>query len=358
MHKVSIVIPVYNIPSNVLKCCVKSVSNQDYRNIEIFLVDDGSPGNCGAICDDLAKEDTRITVIHKENGGVSSARNEGIRHATGEYVVFVDADDGIHHQMISILLEDALKYRADIVVCNYQRFFSDELPESVEYDKGHSCLYFAEEKELISLQKKCIIEDGTMGARFNGAPWAKLYSLHLLKENNLLLDTDLVRSQDNYFNFLVFGCAKRVCYTAASLYFYRYLPSSSVNKYRSNLYDISNKYLTKIKDAIRLSNNYEEYKITYDYLLFEKTNELCVTCVAHPDNTNGTKDKCMLIKKVRETWLKGIDMETFKNLDFSLRSKFLYYTIIHEDYKLAYYISRFLYDAKMLYNKYRIVFNR
>ncbi|OUQ56652.1 hypothetical protein B5E58_10530, partial [Tyzzerella sp. An114] len=92
--KISVIVPIYNV-EKYLNRCVDSIINQTYKNLEIILVDDGSPDNCGKICDEYAKKDNRIKVVHKENGGVSSARNVGLNIATGDYIGFVDGDDWI-----------------------------------------------------------------------------------------------------------------------------------------------------------------------------------------------------------------------------------------------------------------------
>lgn len=100
---VSVIIPVYNVEEFIFRT-VESVMNQDYKNIEIILVDDGSPDNSAKIIDELAKKDDRITCVHKENGGVSSARNAGLKIASGEYVTFIDGDDWVEPKYISYLL--------------------------------------------------------------------------------------------------------------------------------------------------------------------------------------------------------------------------------------------------------------
>lgn len=102
--RVSVIIPVYNVEKFILKT-VESVMNQDYKDVEIILVNDGSPDNSAQIIDELAKRDSRIICIHKENGGVSSARNAGLKIATGEYVTFIDGDDWVEPNYISYLLE-------------------------------------------------------------------------------------------------------------------------------------------------------------------------------------------------------------------------------------------------------------
>ena len=111
--KISVVIPIYNVEKYIERC-IDSVLNQTYMNLEIILVDDGSPDRCGEICDNYAQIDKRIRVIHKENGGLSSARNAGLRIATGDYISFVDSDDWIEPHMYETLLKNAINYKAQI----------------------------------------------------------------------------------------------------------------------------------------------------------------------------------------------------------------------------------------------------
>lgn len=111
--RVSVIIPVYNVEKFILKT-VESVMNQDYKDVEIILVNDGSPDNSAQIIDELAKRDSRIICIHKENGGVSSARNAGLKIATGEYVTFIDGDDWVEPNYISYLLELVEKNNCEI----------------------------------------------------------------------------------------------------------------------------------------------------------------------------------------------------------------------------------------------------
>ena len=106
-YKVSVVIPIYNV-QDYLNDCIKSIVNQTYQHLEIILVDDGSPDSCPMICDDWKNKDDRIVVIHKENGGLSDARNAGLRNATGEYVLYVDSDDYLEHDAIEWLVSCAI----------------------------------------------------------------------------------------------------------------------------------------------------------------------------------------------------------------------------------------------------------
>lgn len=124
---ISVIVPIYNV-SNFVKKCIESLINQTYENLEIVLVDDGSTDESGKICENYATRDSRICVYHKENGGLSDARNYGIEHAHGEFYAFVDGDDWIHPQMYEILITFIKKENADIVTCGFERknMFFDE----------------------------------------------------------------------------------------------------------------------------------------------------------------------------------------------------------------------------------------
>ncbi|MGV4478986.1 glycosyltransferase family 2 protein [Ornithobacterium rhinotracheale] len=122
-YLISVIVPIYKV-EQYLEECINSVVNQTYTNLEIILVDDGSPDNCGKICDEYAKKDDRIKVIHKPNGGLSDARNAGLDFAIGDYIAFIDSDDIIHPQFVEILLNQSLINNTDISFCDYLTFSS------------------------------------------------------------------------------------------------------------------------------------------------------------------------------------------------------------------------------------------
>lgn len=127
MELVSVIVPVYKV-EDYLDRCVKSIQNQTYKELEILLVDDGSPDRCGGMCDAYAREDERIRVIHKENGGLGDARNAGIAQASGTYMLFVDSDDRIREDLVSVTVEAAEKHQADVVIFDYQGEDKDQAP--------------------------------------------------------------------------------------------------------------------------------------------------------------------------------------------------------------------------------------
>lgn len=118
---ISVIVPIYKV-EKYLNQCIDSILKQSYSNLEIILVDDGSPDKCGKICDEYAKRDNRIKVIHKENRGLSDARNCGLRVANGEYIIFVDSDDYIDVNMCKVLLNNIINDNTDIVICNFCYF--------------------------------------------------------------------------------------------------------------------------------------------------------------------------------------------------------------------------------------------
>ena len=137
MTEVSIIVPVYNV-EEYLENCIESILNQTFKDFELILVDDGSTDNSGKICDIYEKKDTRIKVIHKNNGGLSSARNAGLDIADGKYIGFVDSDDYIHYQMYEKLYSQIINNKADISVCGFQKvkkFKKDLLSTNKFYEK-------------------------------------------------------------------------------------------------------------------------------------------------------------------------------------------------------------------------------
>ena len=120
---ISVIVPVYCV-EQYLEKCVSSIVNQTYKNLEIILVDDGSPDNCPQLCDDWQKKDKRIRVIHKENGGLSDARNAGLRASSGELVMFVDSDDWIAPEMAEKMEFAMRTYHADMVLCQFAKVFT------------------------------------------------------------------------------------------------------------------------------------------------------------------------------------------------------------------------------------------
>lgn len=166
---VSIIIPIYNV-ENYLRRCVDSVVNQTYRDLEIILVDDGSPDNCGKICDQYAAEDSRMIVVHKENGGLADARNAGIEVATGRYLYFLDSDDWIAENAIEVLMS-SFERNDDVDIV---------MGSSVDVHEENGCLRETKYSVELGTSKKINKVDAMKDNLLYGwAAWNKLYRREL-----------------------------------------------------------------------------------------------------------------------------------------------------------------------------------
>ena len=166
MYLISIIVPVYNVES-YLKKCLESIINQTYKNIEIILIDDGSTDSSGKICDDYANKDKRIKVIHKQNGGVSDARNTALDICRGDYIGFIDSDDYIELDMYETLLKFLLNNNLDVAMCSSYTVKNKQLIR---------CKNF---KPYILTGKEAIINDLLIN-KYKGSPivvWNKFYAL-------------------------------------------------------------------------------------------------------------------------------------------------------------------------------------
>lgn len=202
--KISVIVPIYNVEI-YLERCVESIMSQSHRNLEIILVDDGSPDNCPKICDDYAKKDSRIKVIHKKNGGLSDARNAGMKVATGDYISFIDSDDYISTDYLETLYQVLLKENSDIVECEIVKFKENEIPVSVGNLDIES---FDAEKGL-----QLLIEEKV----FHQYVWNKLYKA------DLALEVDFEKgklNEDEFWTYQVFGKAKKVTKIQKAMYYY------------------------------------------------------------------------------------------------------------------------------------------
>ena len=206
MDLISVIVPVYKV-EKYLDRCVQSIVDQTYRNLEIILVDDGSPDNCPAMCDAWAAKDSRIKVIHKENGGLSDARNAGMAVATGEYIAFVDSDDWIEVQMYQCLYEAMNTTDSDIASCGARRVWLNEKPA----------------QELCAVNKNCVLEqEAAMEALItsNGlvqTVWNKLY--RRIVTEGLLFPTGLIH-EDEFWSWQVVARARRIVTIKESFYNY------------------------------------------------------------------------------------------------------------------------------------------
>lgn len=221
MAKISVIVPVYKV-ENYLQRCVDSILTQTYRDFELILVDDGSPDSSGTICDRYAQMDDRIRVLHQKNGGAAAARNAGLDLASGEWIAFVDSDDWIHPQYLSILFQVAIQEGADVVTCRYEL-----VKDSVKADDNEIL------PEIVAEDKEEYWVHDRMGAV---VPWGKLF--HHEQFANLRFPEGIT-TEDEYVTYKVLFECNTLIVLNNSIYRYFVNPNSvSRSDYLRRLPDI------------------------------------------------------------------------------------------------------------------------
>jgi glycosyltransferase involved in cell wall biosynthesis len=211
--KISVIIAVYNI-KDYLERCLDSVISQTYRMLEIILVDDGSTDESGAICDEYAARDQRIKVIHKENGGLSEARNDGLAMATGDYIGFIDGDDYIEEEMYELMHAALTEYQAQVAICRY-RCVGEGNRHSGPIQQGQT--ETGETKVFTSLEAVdfCVCEDETIEIR--NCVWSKLYTREAI--HGFVFDK-VRHAEDIMYTTKALCQAERIAYLDRVLYNY------------------------------------------------------------------------------------------------------------------------------------------
>ncbi len=257
---ISIIIPIYN-KEKELQRCLNSILNQTYKKIEIILVDDGSDDNSIDICKKNIR-DKRVLLLQKENGGVSSARNLGIKNATGEWIMFVDPDDYVEHNIVEELYKRNNKI-VDIIACSCIAHINgdDIVHHFFETDRTFNDLN--EKNDLFLQLMDC--KYGQKGNKISctaiGVPWGKLYRNSFLKKYNLFFDEALRRVQDNLFNMYAFYYAREIIYMDLPLYQYFYEHADIyVRSYNKNYKNI---YLEVIRAKYKCIHIFNIYKNTF-----------------------------------------------------------------------------------------------
>ena len=316
---ISVIVPIYNVDKYLDKC-VESIVNQTYKNLEIILVDDGSPDKSPKMCDEWAKKDNRIVVIHKKNGGVCTARNMGLDKAKGEWITFVDADDYIEPTYAEDMLNKAIETNSKYVCCGYYKIYQNNT-ESINADGTEKTL---DKKEyLISLlnvqtsygfvHMKLIQKDVLKGIRFNES---------------------LVVGEDALFNIELTKNLDKVVIFNKPLYNYRVNLDSAVRRYDDNYV---NKYTDSMETMTKyINSNYkndEPVKLNLSNYIVYHLMLICVNYCYNPKNNNkyaSLKEVCKM-----EIYKNAIKNSNYDNLSlsrkvtlFTIKSKLYFLTAL------------------------------
>ncbi len=237
----SIIVPVFNT-EQYLPRCLDSIISQSFSDFELLLIDDGSTDGSGIICDSYADRDRRIRVFHKENGGVSSARNVGLKEAKGEWICCVDSDDKLLTGGLQTMV-DCISDEVDMVMAGYFELEDKTLQKDTTSFGGDGII--AQNNALLMMYPSADLP-------YMGYPWGKLFKRNLVLERNLSFDEHIKIKEDTLFvvEYLC-GIQKQVCYTSTPVYEYVKLPTgvmSGMNQYYNP------NYLTSFDAVVRMNS--------------------------------------------------------------------------------------------------------
>lgn len=277
----SIIVPVYNV-EQWLERCIKSILNQTYEDFEVILVDDGSPDCSGAICDKYGQIDSRIRVIHKENGGLSSARNTGMNMSEGDYIVFIDSDDYIKDNLLESVNESIEKYHTDIIMFGYEMFLS--------------------KNKILPLFKKGLISNPKEGAinierpNFNNEfcfTWRYVFRREFLNNNNMVFNETIKVAEDTIFNMECIFLSDSMYVIDEALYIYNDANNESImrRKYKPNYHiDLNKQYLDKKRILKKYNINHKKFLNDYNYYYVYIVIQNCIKNICLGEKGNIYRD--------------------------------------------------------------------
>ena len=295
---ISVIVPVYNV-EKYLDYCINSIANQTYNNLEILLIDDGSTDQSSAICDKWAVKDKRIKVIHKENGGLSDARNAGMQMAKGAYIAFIDSDDWIEKYYIEYLYRAIKETGAEISACEVRQVVDGQKTEKLN-NKVLSEIKCTTEEALATILK---------GNGFRAVAWNKLYKASLLSEETFKVG---VLHEDEFFTYRIIGKAKILSFVENPLYNYRQRSGSIMKTISMRHLDVLDAYLDRLNYLrLKFPELYKQDKATF-----------CITCVNYYcDATMKKFEDNSKSKSIIKEKRKGIKFTIYELLQYSLREK-------------------------------------
>lgn len=281
---VSIIVPVYKVPEQYLRKCIESTIKQTLQNIEILLIDDGSPDQCGEICESYAKQDARIKVLHKKNGGLSSARNYGCRAAAGEWVMFVDGDDWIEADMCQTMYEAGKENQVQLVMCGIMKDYGKSATAYkfyLEENKVHK------EQDCKWLQQQLLVYNGNIAVAY-----AKLIQRKLLIDNQIFHDEVLKQGAEGLeFNLRLFEKLESAIFINKPFYHYIYNENSISASHNETNHKLVIECFEKIKAFIDTSDNRDMLKPWFDNRLLYVIVTTAISGYFNPTNTESYVEK-------------------------------------------------------------------
>ena len=302
---ISVVVPLYNM-ATFLPRAMESLLKQDYGNFEIIIVDDGSTDDGSQLADDYTVKYDKVSCIHKENGGLSSARNIGIDYAKGQYIIFPDPDDWVAEDYLSFLYRMNITYHTDLEICG--RVVMDENSKELSSTKGEVGILEKEEALIKLMDSKY----------YMGSAWNKLFHLDNIRENKLYFDTELGMAQDLHFCIRYFMLCEKVVYDPTPKYFY-FQHSGGVT---SSGMSLTPRKLSGLKTYEKIAEMTKiEYPVIHDMALATLCNMSLRFIYIY--FAKGMKEEEIYKRLKRDIWENG--QYYCKSNRFSILNKILYY---------------------------------
>jgi len=289
---ISIIVPVYNAEKYLVQC-LDSILDQSYKEIEVILIDDGSIDSSSMICDGYAKKDRRIKVVHKQNNGVSEARNDGIECSTGEFLTFIDADDFISSSFMEEAINAALEHNADIVqgdtvYVNYDIQWHKEGNEVLQYDLSKQKEEIIKIEDISLIKKKVLGNGREKGNPLNGVftsgPVCKLIRSSVVKGHRF--PKNLKIGEDTVFNLMVLDETERFIYMKSNWYYYRLNAASATQQYNPNIIENSSILMNTLMEVEAI--NKPEYNAYIQERAIQQLTGIMTSYILN-DNNHATK---------------------------------------------------------------------
>ena len=335
MSKISVIVPIYN-SEKYLQRCVESILAQTFENFELILVDDGSTDSSPQLCDAYLNKDKRIIVIHKENGGVSSARNKGLDVAKGSYITFVDSDDCIDRDMFTIFMDEISIYKnveylvSGIKMCTFD---NDVILSTVNYEMKYKKYNLKSLFEALNNEYPLICISG---------PCAKLFRKDIIDKYKFRFDEDMALGEDGYFNLCYLEHCNNILALDCTFYtYFRENDESLFSRYNKESLDVHEKVYNKMRNLITKNNCSDICMINFEKMYYN----MLISCIIQ-DFQNPHKN----VKKFRLNTIKRIINNHYiiniKHPEFSrLKDRIISQMIKFGNAKLIYYLFRIYYNS-------------
>ncbi|MFR8088776.1 MAG: glycosyltransferase family 2 protein [Lachnospirales bacterium] len=301
MVKVSVIVPIYRV-EKYLRYCIESLLEQTLKDIEIILVDDGSPDGCPDICDKFEKQDDRIKVIHKNNGGVSAARNDGLAVAKGEWVIFCDSDDWMESAALESLYNKAYDTGSDVVIGDVYQVRDDKKLYTTFYANEfitEDCEFINRLIEADIYRTYCPNPPATGPAFGYGGPWNKLVRRSLLIDNHIKFDLRLKGIFDDIlYTAHIFAAARKVTYISVPVYNYRITSSSITHSFKSNVLEINDAIFNSWQEFFEEQKERADFSIPFYACVMRRLEESISLYFLNKNNEKTKKTLKDELKKI------------------------------------------------------------